>query len=130
MKTITYFEPDDIKNITNIIGYYFEGEVGFLKKNNLPEYSWGLAVSDTIKAQQIFNETDSKGIHDYICFQQSQRRKRLEKLKEEIRQVIKDIDGSNTVLESFKISDSLTETMSTILKIAEAINSTQNTEKP
>ena len=96
----------------------------------MSKYSWGLAVSDTIKAQQIFNETDSKGIHDYICFQQSQRRKRLEKLKEEIRQVIKDIDGSNTVLESFKISDSLTETMSTILKIAEAINSTQNTEKP
>lgn len=40
MLTITTFEQKDIENINKRVGYFFEGNGGFLAKNKLPQYSF------------------------------------------------------------------------------------------
>ena len=40
MVEIKLIEGDDIKKLTELCGYFFEGNVGFLKRYSLPEYGF------------------------------------------------------------------------------------------
>jgi len=57
MKKIEYIEEEDLKNIRNKIGYYFEGSDGYLKRSINIEFSHNLNIERCINlTEKIKNE--------------------------------------------------------------------------
>ena len=115
MKNIEYIEEEDLKNIRDKIGYYFEGSDGYLKRNIDIEFSHSLNVERCIKlTEKIKNEfgIERNRLIQYLetsyKFNESEINRLYEKIKslkeanKKLENITEGVIKTSTFWESFK----------------------------
>lgn len=122
MKNLTLIEAEDISKLTKMVGYFFEGDDGFLKRNGIAQYSFYLKdhPEHLIKLGELLDKEsgaeDMYQLKKYICSELDKHRKSLIEYQNRIDSSIAEINRKKDVLELITDCKTLKEAIFLLLK--------------